>query len=264
MKVVIIFLSIIAFIICLVIGVYVGSMETHAKNPTPVRPNSPTQSPTIPTTENRQPTRPNNPKSNSLNQRTLVLIQADNLINSQPRLIGVWLAIYMPTQPQIIFLPLYPSEGGVPSPLAQALSDSFGFTPQGTLTLAFEQALQTYNFKYDGKLITDEEGLARIVDGLHGLDLGDGSGIRDGKTVSGLLALPWENSRAALSSQKRLLNGICARWASAQEKIDWLSFLVGAVPKHIRTDLSFGIFVDDWNTLTSTGRPIKCEIPASN
>jgi hypothetical protein len=264
MKVVIIFLSIIAFIICLLIGVYVGSMEPTVKTPTPSHPISSSRTPTPPKLQNKQTPVQTHNYSAPLVQRTLVLIQSDDLKANHPRLIGIWLAFYFTTQPQIIFLPLYPPEPGGESPQSEALADSFGFTPQGALTLAFEQALQAYNFQYDGYMITDHEGLARIVDGLHGIDLGDGSGIRDGKTVSGSLAFPWVNPGAALTSQKRLLNGFCKRWADNKEPISWITLIGTSVPDHIRTNLSIGIFVDDWNALTSLAKPIKCEIPAIN
>lgn len=254
MKVVIILLCIIAFILCLLFGVFAGNLSTHS-------PTSPSPSPTaVMIPSSGVDVIPANP--DSLGQRTLILVAADNLAKTSPRLIGVWIAAFFPSTPQIIFLPLYPSETGAASTGIQTLTASFGITDQGGLAPSFEQALRSFINPYNGYIVTDRDGLIAIVGSLHGLDLGDGNGLRDGKSVVAALTSPWEDPNNSLKGQKLILNGFCARWKASQGQIEWLTILANLGPEHVHTNLPVSIFTDDWKTLSSHATPIKCEVPS--
>jgi hypothetical protein len=258
MKFLIIVLSIIAFIFCLGIGLYAGTITSPTITPV-VSGSTPKTPTTTASTQPQKKTSTPQPRGQKVtDQRILIIIQTDDLLATKPRLVGLWLAIYKPAKSFISFLPIYPSAGGKESATTQALADTFSFSHEGKFSVSFLQSLDSLKFPYNGFIVTDKEGLARVVDGLQGIDLGDG------KTVSQMLAVPWENPSSALSSQNKILNSFCRRWSRDGNLINWLPILANPAPSHLRTDLSFSLFTNDWLDLTGGPSPLKCEIPGND
>ena len=238
-KVIIAILCICAFIACTAIGFLSGDLSI-----------SPTK-PVASTTRNSQ--RPAGTPQYR-NQQNLVFIQVGNLTESRPRLESAWLMLYMPNQPDLTLLMLYPSTKEPYSKLA----DKFKLSPSGDLDSGFNNALLSFGFGYQGFILIDETGFTQWIDWLGGVDVG--SGKQDGAAVLNQLTKPWSDIANAVTRQKITSTSICNVTSLLPLETDWSSLLVKLMPDHLLTNLSLQDTVTIWQQMKDGQARFKCVV----
>ena len=237
MKAVAIFLSILVFVACLVIGIQAGNMSSASSGSQPTA----TIFSTSPTPQL---------------QRTLLLISVDDLLSDTPRLNSLWLAFYRLNLPRVTILPLYPANPGAELP---GIASAFQLTSSQEPDDRFIDTLHSYNINWDGYLLIDQSGTASLIDWLQGVQI---EGIQlDGPSAVNSLIPPWEDEQAALLAQKRLGMGICSQLSTLPANMDWLNLTSQLIPQHLHTNLGLEMFIADWKALVGDPTPLTCEIP---
>jgi hypothetical protein len=262
MKAVVIILSILVILACLAFGFYLGNSTAP-----PISTPTPSQILTLPPTGQGSPvsqtpsssqatTLPSNPK-----QHNLVFIQADDLTNVNPHLESIWLVGYLPGSARVTVILVYPAPPGTSSPKAAALGTTFSVTHEGKPGEAFIAAVRSYGFPVNGYFLSDNQGTAKLVDFLGGIDMGDTQGVlQSGPAVLTRLTPPWQDLPASRISQQKLTEGICARLNQVTTETNWLPLVMGLMPDHLNTDLSLELASTDWKQLTSGPEKLSCRV----
>ncbi len=239
MKAVVIILSILAFVACMIIGILAAN---HPLSP-------PTKDPTSIPNISISPTK----------QRSLVLISADDLQSPTPHLLGVWLVLYRRDLPQISVIPLYPENSAVDPEEAAHLAEAFDLNSNQTITSGFKTALNALHITWDGYLLSDETGIARLVDGIDGIVLGDRQ--VNGSGVLANLVNPWEDPQGSLDIQQKTLRAFCEKASGLPSSTDWMALFNELTPRHLVTSLDLNLIVDDWKDLLAGQTPVSCTFP---
>jgi hypothetical protein len=239
MKAVVIILSILAFAACLIIGIQAGSNASHSAG------SSATDTP--------------NPWISPSQQRTILVIVADDLSKSDPQLQAVWLALYRPDLPKLTMLPLYPTSATVAGTPAPDLAGAFKLTGGKKPSSNFYKTLTSFHIQWNGYLMTDQAAISSSIDWMQGIEL-------DGNQVTGPAALeslspPSTDVSTALTGQKRLLGAICQRMANLPVEANWVGLADSLKTSHLDTDLQIQTLVADWKGMMSATAPFSCDIP---
>jgi hypothetical protein len=240
MKAVVILLSIVAFVACLILGIQAGNQSTPS--PTQTATSTPLPSP-----------------ASSEEQRTVVLIVADDMQAATPRLVSVWVVLYRPDIPLMSFLPIYPHNTLTSPSKPPDLAGIFSLNPDQTPSGLFANALRSYRFEWTGYIMTDEMALAKTVNWLQGIQLSSNTANGDAAIAS--LINPWEDPLGALKSQQNLLEALCVKVATLTPEANWLELAGTLLPQHLHTSLSLEQAIKDWKQLASGTDPIHCDIP---
>jgi hypothetical protein len=239
-KVIIAILCICAFIACTAIGFLSGIGE-------PKSPQTPAANP--PKNSQRTVTPPQ-----YRNQQNLILMQVDNLAAPRPRLEAAWLMIYMPNQPDVNLLMLYPSN----KESYKKLADKFKLTPSRELDADFNNTLLSFGFGYQGFIIVDETGFTNWIDWLGGVDVG--SGKQDGLAVLKQLPMPWTDIDNAVTRQKITSNSICNVMSLLPMETDWSALLVELMPAHLLSNLTLQDAVTTWQHMKDGQARFHCVV----
>lgn len=239
MKAVVIIFSILAFVACLLIGIQAGSSSMHP----PASPATDTPNPWISPSE----------------QRTILIIVADDLSQSGPHLEAAWLALYRPDLTKVTLLPLYPTTTTLAGTPAPDLSGAFSITADKKPSNDFYKALNAYHVQWNGYLLVDRPALSETVDWMQGIQL-NGSQVSGAAALSSLTA-PSEDRANSLASQKNLVGALCQRTASLPVEANWVGLADSMKNSHLSTDLQVPQLVSDWKAMMSAETPFSCDIP---
>jgi len=242
MKVIVFIFSILAFIICLLLGLQLSRGNTLNPNSLSETPLS--QTPTI-----------GNP-----NQRNILIIQTDDLSVSAPRLIGIWLLIYIPDRPQTSLILIYPQAQGKNMDIQQKLVNTFALPPQGGLDPAFSDALQSFSFTTTAYVVVDKQGTIQIIDWLGGLKYDENSPTLNGNQSLTDIPLPWLAPDNAREWNQKIAAAICARVSQLPSDSNPVTLIASLIPDHLRTDLTLEMVAQDWRTISSRNERIDCKI----
>jgi len=240
MKVVIISLAVITFIACLFLGLYLGgglSVATSKSTPGVLSPLTKT----------------------SIEQHTVVLIQADDLTLSSPHLVGMWLLFYYPEYPQLTLLMLYPPMSDNNRGKIWALGQQFALTSNGKLSPIFLTLLQNFGFKSNGYIVIDNYGLTQWVDWLGGITMGDDHGVQNGSTILSTLPNGDNNEQNTGKWMKQVSMGVCSKLIAIPVDSNWATLMNSVAPDHFHSDLSLELLMGDWKKLKSHDQAITCE-----
>jgi len=240
MKVVIVIFAVIAFIICLYLGLHMGGLTGPTTTVTP-------EVTYMPTTGSDQ-------------QHTIVLIQADDLSSSSPHLVGIWLAFYYVDYPKLTMLLLYPPMAGNTQDKSVRLGQLFSLTPDGELAPGFSTALQSFGFNSNGYIITDNYTLIKWIDWLKGINFGDKHAQLDGSGVIAKLAAVDHNNQDIGSWMEQVTDGVCGKLNQLSGKADWNALAGTIEPVHLHTDLNYDWLMEDWKALKNNDEGITCEL----
>lgn len=243
MKVVVVFLAVIAFIICLYLGLHLGGLTGLAATSTPTV--TSIFSPTL--TGNQQ-------------QQTVVLIQADDLSSSSPRLVGIWLVFYYADNPKLTLLLLYPSLNENNQVKASELGQKFALTANGDLSPDFLQVLHSYNFHSTGTLITDNNALAHWIDWLGGIPYHGSPTLLTGSEVVARMPAANPSNLDTGSWMKEVTDGVCTQLNILPASANWKNLTNTMQPAHFNTDLNIDGLIANWNNLKNSGEDISCEV----
>lgn len=129
---------------------------------------------------------------------------------SQPRLTSVWLLVYHPSVPRLFWIGIYPADEQAGLTNMQALVQQFQVDPNLKPGEDFLAALQSqYQLNWNGILMLDESMLEQLIDSLGGITI-DGQNL-DGTQTIQMMAVPWEDPKAAINDQVELIHSICQR-----------------------------------------------------
>lgn len=238
MKRIVIILLLFIFVICLILGLSLGG--NFAKQLKTTAPELPTQT---------------QPEITS-NQRTILFIVADNMKSQNPVLESVFVIFYIPNIPRALILSLYPTDQNV-SEQAIKLPATFSLKEDLSPSNEFINTIAQYNFSWNGYILTDEVGVASMIDWVGGIDK---DGIKNnGDDIVEQLIHPWKNPKAAAEEQRKIISGICNAYDGIPKNKALLDLFATLIPDHLSTDLSAQMIIADWKQiLTNNSRPI-CE-----
>jgi hypothetical protein len=182
-------------------------------------------------------------------QCNFVIIHVDNLDNPTPALVSVWVALVSSGSPPIMVLkPLHP-------PLTQnaendLLNNSFSLLPSGSPTPDFFTALDKLNFDRRGYIMMDNIAVIALT-----------SWLADKPVPSDTLGTG-RDAAAILNQQISLLNQVCTHLTTKPNpditttNPDWGSL----VSTHLRTNLDFSTFVQNWERIARNKPIANCKI----
>ncbi len=238
MRAVVIIFSILAFIACLLVGIQAGSQSLHPST------SSATDTP--------------NPWISPSEQRTILVIVADDLSQPNPALEAVWLALYRPDLPKLTFLPLFPESPAGDNPSSPDLAGAFSLEKKQP-SASFLKKLAAYQVRWNGYLLTDEFAVSQSIDWMQGIDL-SGSPISGQAAVDSLVS-PALDRTAALASQKTLVGALCQRISHLPLETNWVGLANTFSGTHLETSLQVETLVADWKAMMSTPSSYTCDIP---
>jgi hypothetical protein len=238
MRAVVIIFSILAFIACLLIGIQAGSSSLHPQA------SSATDTP--------------NPWLSPSEQRTILVIVADDLSQPNPALESVWLALYRPDLPKLTFLPLFPESPAGDTPSSPDLAGAFSLEKKQP-SASFMKKLAAYQVHWNGYLLTDEFTVAQSIDWMQGIEL-SGSQI-SGQTAMDTLVSPALDRTAALTSQKTLVGALCKRISHLPLEANWVGLANTFSGSHLQTNLQVETLVADWKAMMTAPNSYICDIP---
>lgn len=190
-----------------------------------------------------------------LNQSNLLVVLVDSFDAPEPELIGLWLVGRAQDTPQVVFLPMVPTNRLDEMELYQKIFklDSYGSPASG-----FLDYLRTKKVWWDHYLVADKSSLADLVALVGGLDW-DGR-ISAGVEVADSLPDHYVSPEAMLRAQARIASGLCQNSPelirNADPEIIW-----GLLTHRMRSDLDLEAIQDAQVQISKPGGSPVCEFP---
>jgi len=216
-------------------------------------------------------------------QLNLLAIGVDHLVSPQPNLESLWLIVFSPDVPHLMFLPIYPTslDGRASDDSGEPLVVNFALDTNGDPDQGFRNILKARGIWWDTFILVDEAGISNIMQlfskvksGQQTDDGGSPNKPRDGqvdalgKQDSAIFieALTPPNSNFPLNQrdQYKLIQEVCLRSVStspvaiAREAFQ----LIRSSPEHIHTDLTFRQIIDLWHGHQESQMGFSCEFPS--
>ncbi len=193
-------------------------------------------------------------------QRNLLVIATDDLTLEQPDLISIWLVLFVPPEPHLTLMPVYPSSTSGITEKDAALEAAFHLGSQKhELSQEFLQALHSRNLWWSEYAVMDEYALTHILNGLS----------PDGKNTSEAGEASTQNNSNAQNPQPVLLNQatryqeVCWRIAR-QESVELLirnKNFDQLMSGHIYSDLTKKDALAELSQLQIPSNGLYCEFP---
>lgn len=192
------------------------------------------------------------------NQSNLLIVLVDDLSSSQPELIGLWLAGRVSSAPQIIFLPIFPSQSSSKS--ENAIHSSFLDT-SGNLDENFVNTLHTREIWWDHYLAADMNSLIDLVSLMNGISW-NGENYTGPEIVT-LISEILDQPRVALELQAQIAGELCNNLPDWAVKAD-SEILEGLFESRFRSDMEFGLIQSARQKISGPeGIPV-CAFPTIN
>jgi hypothetical protein len=236
---------------CLLVGFVAGlAVGEENQSPSPFPPNTASAAPT--------PTRMDGTR---LGQQNILFIAVDSLEATSPHLKGIWLAMFIPPDPRLTLVPLYPA--GLENGAAQDafLVSIFQLGADRKPLTSFFSALQANDLWWTNYIILDDQGLAHSIDVLGGIDIGGRK--LDGKSLVAAMPAAWDDPASASQAQISLASAICRQGIQGSSQHLVQQFLP-LIPNHLVTDLP----VENLSAAIRTGLEVNlqlsCKFPTVN
>lgn len=202
-------------------------------------------------------------------QRNILIVLVDRLADTahmgvpalpgkQPLLDGVWLLAYIPGQPRLTFIPIYPFSYDGEDAQNIELADLFGLDEAGKLSSEFQQAIMEKGVWWDKYLVLDRSSVAEVIDMAGGVNLGYGS--LSGAEVASLMATTAQDPQAEVGLQALLVQQFCRAGRYLYQAVD-PGIMAGLILDGARSDLDMDGFVAGWLDLQDTQGGLLCDIP---
>jgi hypothetical protein len=191
-------------------------------------------------------------------QKNTLIILVDELDKKQPKLSGLWLAVYRLSEPRLFLLPIHPSaQGNHLSNSNNKLSASFQLEASGIPTEKFFDQIEDKDIWWDHFLILDEVSLGYLIEITGGLNLG--AGKLEGSDAVSQFALGQDNPNASLFTQAILFRGLCQETdLLLNSKI--FSKEHNSLSGHWYSDLNFEKIHNSWSP-DNDFEGVSCEFP---
>jgi hypothetical protein len=206
-------------------------------------------------------------------QRSILLVTVDDLDASKPRLTGVWAVLYVPTNPRLTLLPIYPT---LNRGSEDKLANSFRlYKEAGTSRLdpAFVSLLEEHIPWWSGYILLDHTALTEVVNywayspGLirESSLFGSSSNVAKhyGSQVISDLPSVWEDPYSSLFSQASLYQELCwgATWTDTGFEAGQTLEHMAQIKNHYSTDLDPETILAEMQSLRGLGGSLVCEFP---
>lgn len=191
-------------------------------------------------------------------QVNLLLVGVDHF-DEKPILKSVWLLIYLPNNPALTFVPLYPGTLNLATAENAKLAQSFRLAEDGAPSQEFFSQLQDQSHTFwNGYLITDDIGVLTIIDYFGGVTI-------ENQPLQGVAALDYLESlsgkpEADLQAQTAMLRGLCEA-AIKKKPDDDFSMITNLNPTHLKTNLNLLQMLGEFKSLLLNHKPLHCKFP---
>ena len=189
-------------------------------------------------------------KALSSAQQNFLLVQVDDLTQTSPKLIQVWIVLtYYSNPPQIMFVPLYPVYD---SALNTAINNAFTVDNNGNLSTRLSEKInEHYKVDINGYIMTDATGFNAFVNWF----------AIQGVQVSSAPAQTDDEKHVILLNSQYFFQNVCSQLkaggATSQfNSIQWSQL----APSHFQTDLSFELLMASWDKIIRFNAPQKCDV----
>jgi hypothetical protein len=197
-------------------------------------------------------------------QRSLLLITADQFVAQQSHLSGVWLLIYVPSDPRLTFLPIFPSPSVKDA--GKELSDSFHldhiaghFVPNPI----FLERIREHVPWWSGYIMMDNSAVAEVINLMVDYDSTSQSTDSDHFSQVVTESITWEDPYSALFGQASLYQEMCwgVAWMKANPELPQIQDRFVLKEGHFSTDLNPEQILAELQDLRGQGGSIVCEFP---
>lgn len=205
-------------------------------------------------------------------QRSILLVTVDKLDALHPRLTGVWAVLYVPANPRLTLLPIFPafSAGS-----GEQLVNSFGIQQEAgsrKLDPAFLSLVEEQIPWWSGYILLDQAALAEVVDlwvyspanPSDSSPLGSSAPLEKygSRVVSGLPNAQ-DDPYSALFSQASLYQELCwgLAWSETGSEGSQARERITRIKNHFSTDLDLETILTEIQDLRGLGGSLVCEFP---
>jgi hypothetical protein len=201
-------------------------------------------------------------------QRSILLVTVDKLEARKPRLTGVWAVLYVPGNPHLTLLPIYPVLTGQDS--GDELANRFGIQQDGStlrLDQTFTKQIQEYIPWWSGYLLLDQEAVSGIVDYWVNSPGTNRTSIdtmkQSGNKAFSDLPYAWEDPFSALYSQASLYQELCwgMAWSETGFEVSQAREHISLIKNHFSTDLDPLLILNEIKNLRGLSGSLVCEFP---
>jgi hypothetical protein len=197
-------------------------------------------------------------------QRSLLLITVDQLESRQPQLTGVWLVLYVPSDPRLTLLPIYPTPSAKDA--GNDLFDAFqlqNIAGQLSPDPLFLDLVRESVPWWSGYILLDEAAIAEVIDFMVNFEKASQSPNPNhfSQVVSDMRT--WNDPYAALFGQASLYQEICwgMAWMESSTELAQIQDRFTLKEGHFSTDLIPGLVLAELQNLRGQAGSIVCEFP---
>ncbi len=191
----------------------------------------------------------------SQEQRNILVILVDSLSTSAPRLEGIWLVGKLPTNPHLVFFPIFPAprEGE-----EEQWSGAFALDANGQPAAAFFENLKVKKIHWDNYLLVDHPSLADLIE-LSGRIEWNGQQL-SGPDVVEKMPLAQLEPQAALQAQAFVAQELCHNTALLMQSAD-PALIWGLLTHRMHSDLELASVQAARNDFSLIVGGPTCEFP---
>jgi hypothetical protein len=197
-------------------------------------------------------------------QRSLLLITADQLEAREPRLIGVWLVVYVPSDPRLTLLPIFPAPSMKDA--GKELSDAFRLQNNAGHMSPDPQFLEIVRELipwWSGYILLDEPAIAEMIDYMVYFEKASQSpNPNHFSQILSELSM-WQDPYSSLFGQASLYQEMCwgIAWMEAGTTLAQLQDRFAFKQGHFSTDLTADHILAEIQNLRGQAGSIVCEFP---
>jgi hypothetical protein len=204
-------------------------------------------------------------------QRSILVVVVDKLQSEDPRLESAWLVLYIPDNPRVTLMPVFPT---LSRDIASDEKILEGFAVQKTETAHFLdedflQHLREMEFWWSGYVLLDQEGLDQIslsliAPGNPGkwMHKDQTPKSEDSAPISQLPSI-WRDSTVTAADQARYYLDLCRQAAhhSPPQPARTYFEVADLIPEHLSLDFYPEQFRSEIQALKKHGASLSCEFP---
>jgi hypothetical protein len=204
-------------------------------------------------------------------QRSILVVVVDALESDEPNLESAWLVLYLPENPRITLMPVFPTisrDIGSDENIVKRFAVDRSIGPP-VLSEDFLNYMKDMEFWWSGYILMDNEALRQIsvslvAPGTQGKwkPAGEDSEVANSPTPL-QLPLVWEAGRTSAAEQARYFQELCKRAAhyttSGSEVIHF--DIPDLIPDHFNLDFYIEQLNMEIKALTKHGSSLSCEFP---
>ena len=188
-------------------------------------------------------------------QKSLLIVGVDRLNSPPASLQGAWYVAYLPANPVVTLIPLYPTANKT---LNEGLESAFNIQHANRLSREFTTLLEeTYNFDWDTHILLDDFAMIDFIDLLDGVEVN--GELQTGSQVVGAIPRASSNPQQALDGQISVVRSLCARSDLLPTTID-LTEISSKFAPHLIMEFNLE---EAWATLSdllAAGSPLTCNV----